>query len=577
MSVHRSFAICAALAVVCLPRTSPAQSTTVTRKPTTARRLPTAAVRADTARPTVTQPSAGVTVPLTRTVAAPVRATTAAPTPAAVAPVRSTAESTRVVVAPVRAAAETTRRVSRTAASAATRAPVAAAQETLTTSRDTAARHTVSSARLKALLGVSKTPVRVVRERSVADVATGAASVSVRPSEFVFRKVADTARTVTTRPVKPPRPTVTPPVRDPAVQPTPPTPSRDSVMPPAVRTDSVVVAIPGERPVPLGDNAETYAMPYRWLTIDSAGREHVLIPYFIVLGGGLTYDVAARRYRGTALVGIEDSLATEAGSVPLARPLRLQLVVTGNGGSVAPSQLAIAHTSLDYTTVRIDSPDATAVQIRTSADPTGIVVPIRTLDMTVTLTPDSLAIEGFGLATSDVALALPRGMARTDSAVVSFESSGPSVTPSRVTVSGALGGHVRVRSSLPGTHTVRAYLDGVAVGQMTVTSTWPVTFAGGTVVGALLGGVARWVSARRRKRARALPWEIARGAPFGILAAIGSAVGLDLLNLKLDEPGALPAIVVLSAIGAWVGARVLERTSPASAASPTPAPRTPAR
>ncbi len=430
----------------------------------------------------------------------------------------------------------------------------AASQDTGGSASTPARRRTVSDARLRVLLGRTTTPLRVVRASGVTDVAAGETSVSVVPSEFVFRKLSDTARRITRVPVKT-RPTAPP---SPAA-PSPPTPPP----PPPPST--------GTPDSPL-DATATFAMPYRWLTIDSLGREHVLIPYFIVVGGGLTYDVAARRYRGIALVGVEDSLANDAGAVTLARPVRMQLIATTSGGRIAPSQLAIEHTSLDYDSVLIDSPESTYVRIRTSADPTGVVIPIRTLDLAVTLTPDSIVLDGFGLASSDVSLALPRGMARSDSAMVSFASGGPSIRPGRVNVSGASGGHVRVRSSLPGTHTVSAYLDGVAVGQMVVTSRWPVSFVAATFVGTVLGGVARWVGARRRKRARALPWDVLRGAPFGVIVAIGSAVGLDLLNLKLDEPGALPAVVVLAAIGAWLGTRVFDRGGGAErSAGQTPA------
>ena len=47
---------------------------------------------------------------------------------------------------------------------------------------------------------------------------------------------------------------------------------------------------------------------------------------------------------------------------------------------ISPAQLAIAHTSLDYDSVRIESPDSTFVRIRTGADPNGIVIPIPVLD-----------------------------------------------------------------------------------------------------------------------------------------------------------------------------------------------------
>lgn len=421
-------------------------------------------------------------------------------------------------------------------------------QETLAKPRP-AAQHTVTDTRLRVLLGASPAALRVVRASGVSDV-PARGGVTVTPGEFVFRKVSDTARRVSRVPgaVRPPSvPAPTPPATTPAATPADTQANGKPTIP----------APPVGSPTPSRAAATAFAMPYRWLTIDSTGTEHVLIPYFIVIGGGLTYDVGSRQYRGTALVGVEDSLARTAEPIPLPKPLRMQLLATSSGGRVAPAQLAISHTSLDYHSVRIESPESTYVRIRTSADPAGVIIPIRVLNLSVTLTPRAIVLQGFGLATTDVTLALPRGMARSDSAVVSFSSRGTSVRPASVTVTGASGGSVRLRSGLPGADTVRAFLDGVEVGEIAVRSEPPVAFGAATLLGTILGGAARFVSAKRRKRARALPWDIVRGAPFGVVVALGSAVGLDLLHLKLGEPGALPAIVVLAALGAWAGARVL--------------------
>src|SRR3954468_2755205 len=146
------------------------------------------------------------------------------------------------------------------------------AAQTVTTPRSTpqrAASTTISRARLQQVLGAS-TALRVVRASGVTDLSPSAAAVTVAPGEFVFRKMSDTARRV--------------------ARPSPHSPSSGVV---------------------------TYAMPYRWMTVDSAGVERVLMPYFVILGGGLSYDVATRTYRGVALVGVEDTLHEGADAVTL--------------------------------------------------------------------------------------------------------------------------------------------------------------------------------------------------------------------------------------------------------------------
>jgi hypothetical protein len=425
---------------------------------------------------------------------------------------------------------------------AVTRAATANAQSV---AQPTASRQ-ISRARLQEALGGERS-VRVVRESGVSDVSPAAAVVNLAPGEFLFRKLSDTARLTRAR-------VGTTPLENPGVRPDVP-----NVQP--------VPPLPAPPPPPSRSTDATFAMPYRWMTVDAAGVERILVPYFVLLGGGLSYDVASRTYQGRALIGVEDTLNASADPVTLARPLRMVLATT-RGGRISPAQIAIAHTSLDYDSVRIESPDSNIVHISTRADQAGIFIPIPVLGVSIAMTPQQRRLQGFGLSTTDIGVTLPRGMGRTDTAVVTFSSTGSPVHPNQVRVSGAEGATVRLRSGLPGPNTIRAFIDGVEVGQTEVVSETPISFLVATVLGILLGGAARFVGGKRRKRVRSLPWDVARGAPFGLLASIASAVGLDLAQLKLGEPGALPAIMVTAAIGAWLGAKVLDRggaSAPATA------------
>ena len=428
------------------------------------------------------------------------------------------------------------------------RAPSAQPPASVTLTRD----------RLAHLLGdaprADSSGLRVVRAGGVTDLAAAAPAVRLAPGEFVFRKMGDSAHRVG---ATADGPTAPPPAERPApsggtgVEPSPPPPPP----PPPPRT--VAPVVPG---------AVTYAMPYRWLTVDSAGVERLLAPYFVLLGGGLTYDVRARLYRGVALVGVEDTLDPDAGTVPLARPLRLQLATT-DGGTVAPAQLAIAHTSLDYDSVRIEAPDPTQVRIRTGADPAGIVVPIPVRALAVALTPHQGRLEAFGLATTEISVALPRGLARDDTAVVELRATSSPVRPGLVRVAGSAPGVVRLRSGAPGADTIHAYIDGVPAGSTVVTFAAPWTFLGAAGAGIVLGGLLRWAGAKRRKRLKALSWDVAKGAPAGLLAAAAGAIGLDLLGLGLDEPGTAIAVLVTAALGAAVGSRIVDRVTGAGAAA----------
>jgi hypothetical protein len=375
------------------------------------------------------------------------------------------------------------------------------------------AQRTISRGRLEQVLGRSATSIRVVRPTGVSDLGANAASVDVRPGDLVFRKMADTAKRGTR------------------------------------------VKVPS-----LPSTAAAWVMPYRWLTIDSAGVERVLIPYFVLASGGLTYDVPSRTYRGVAFVGVEDTLHTDV-TVTLVRPLKMQLTTT-TGGSVTPPSLAITHTSLDYDSVRIESPDATNVRIRTGADPAGIVIPIPVRALSIGMIPQQPTLPGLGLATTDIAISLPRGVPRSDTAIITFSSTSSPVRPSTVRLTGAEVATVKLRSGIPGRDSISAYLDGVLVGGTSVEFVAPWAFLGAAVTGILIAGLARFFGAKRRKRASALTRDVLKGAPFGVLAAIAGAIGLDWMKLKIDDPAALPAIVITAALGRWLGTRLLEGVVP---------------
>jgi hypothetical protein len=45
-------------------------------------------------------------------------------------------------------------------------------------------------------------------------------------------------------------------------------------------------------------------------------------------------------------------------------------------------------------------------------------------------------------------------------------------------------------------------------------------------------------------------------------SSIAGAIGLDWLQLKIDDPAALPAVAITAALGAWLGNRLLDSAVP---------------
>jgi hypothetical protein len=82
------------------------------------------------------------------------------------------------------------------------------------------------------------------------------------------------------------------------------------------------------------------------------------------------------------------------------------------------------------------------------------------------------------------------------------------------------------------------------VGVLTFVTPW--AFVGATLTGILISGRARFFSGKRRWPARMLARNITRSSPFGLLAAVAGAIGLDWMNLELDDP---PARTDLGGVG----------------------------
>ncbi len=266
--------------------------------------------------------------------------------------------------------------------------------------------------RLERVLGTFEaSSLKVVRTTGVQAVRPAAATVRVVPGDFVFRKVGPD-----------------------------------------------VIPEPGRSPA--STDGKAFQLPYRWFTIDAAGVERLLIPRLIVHGDGLTYDPATRIFRGKAMIGVEDSLNPGEGPQPLARPLRMQLTLTGPG-EVAPNRLAIAHTSLDYDSITISARDSVTVRIQTATDPGGVLIPVQVYRPTIELSALPGVLQAFGLGTAAISVALPPGYSRADTITVRFRSQTLNVRPALLRVTADGDNNAKIRSGTPGRHAIRADVDGM--------------------------------------------------------------------------------------------------------------------
>jgi len=224
----------------------------------------------------------------------------------------------------------------------------------------------------------------------------------------------------------------------------------------------------------------------------------------------------------------------------------------------------VMHTSLEYDSVTIESPDSTSVLLRTSGDIIGVNIPIPVRAIVASIVPDQRAIQGYGLSTTELTVSLPRGLSRSDTALLTFTSTGAPAKPSTLRLAGGEAGTLKLRSGMPGADSIRAYIDGVPVGETVVTIKRPWPFVTATLLGILVGSLARW-STRRRKSLKSLSGEILKGFPFGFLTSAALSVGLTLLPVNVEDPSAWVGVMVTAILGAWFGSALLNRTMPKGA------------
>lgn len=304
-----------------------------------------------------------------------------------------------------------------------------------------------------------------------------------------------------------------------------------------------------------------FELPYRWLTLDAQGNELALRPRLELEGDAIRYHPATRTFRGVGLIGVEDSLRPERGRQALVAPLRMQITLTTGGGVVEPRNIAVDHTSLDYIALNIVATDTAGLhaRIRTAVDPVGVLVPIRVALPPLTMRVLPSIVEGFGLATARIQVELPPGVDSATRVLVSFSSPSVAFDPPSLLLAPNDPQTASIRSGTPGDVELTAQAAGFLPAQATVRFAWPWRFLTAALTGILLGGYLKFALQRGRLTAKGYRRTAFRGAPFGILAGLLAALGVDVTGFRLADPGAWIGVVVVVAIGAYLGRAWLER------------------
>lgn len=295
-----------------------------------------------------------------------------------------------------------------------------------------------------------------------------------------------------------------------------------------------------------------FDLPFRIVGSDSNGSTVSLRPAVQVEGGGLRYSPADETFQGSLLVGLEDSLQPTE-SRALGAAIQVQ-VSADDADSVSPRVLTISHTNVPFERVRLFAAtpgESVEVHLVPVFNPSGVHVVLRVNRPPLTLRASPKVIQGLGLETAVLSVAVAPGIVRASRVpiVVTLSSDRASPEPGQVRVDSGGVGHGQVRSRWVGEATIRAEHPQLKLAEVQLQFEWPLLFLLLAIVGSLVGTIWRWL--RKPERTSRSFWfhvlgGLIAGLGWAVLWSLGLLQGLDLpLPVTYSEIG----VVAVAALG----------------------------
>jgi len=311
----------------------------------------------------------------------------------------------------------------------------------------------------------------------------------------------------------------------------------------------------------VGDSVR-WQFPIRIIGTNSEGESLSLRPVVEVGGGGLRMISGSGEFGGQIHVGLEDE-RQPAQSRPLGR--MIQMLVTGEAESIAPSAVAINHTNLPFLPVEIKArnpSDVITVRVRPEFDPEGINLPVPVVRPKLTVRASPRTIQGYGLETADLVIRVQGGPPNSSN-VVTLVSEQSKPQPSIVAIDTETGtANAVVRSIGIGSATVVAEGDGLLSAAEQIEFAFPWAFMISATAGGIVGGLVRFILLKARQVQKihyvALLWHLVLGVGAGFLFAVAYAVGVNLFeNVHPDAKVGEALVFFIAGIGAVRSGRLV--------------------
>jgi hypothetical protein len=319
--------------------------------------------------------------------------------------------------------------------------------------------------------------------------------------------------------------------------------------------EPTIRATAGDRPV--------MTIPGVVRVLSRAGDEVQLKPY-VFFGDRLTYSATARKFVGSIFVGVA-SIGEREDQDELSAPVIFQVLES----FVVPQQISVTRTSPPYARldVALDSiggqeNGAENVRILTTYSPDVMTLSLPVAP-TVLVRVTSPSIQGYGLGTTPVSVSV-LGMDNPEGRTVTLTAS-PRATfePVEITLDKFGNGRSLLRSDGVGQVLVGASLANAVEIPSTVTFMPPTETVGAGLIGGLGGALIRLLPRIGRIGAKKFVLGIFVSILIGLLVFGLYAIGVKVLPIEPTVSVGAIVVLVISAVGAWLGTSSLRGLAPA--------------
>jgi hypothetical protein len=335
----------------------------------------------------------------------------------------------------------------------------------------------------------------------------------------------------------------------------------NAVMPLA---DELLVVQPDAERAVVAESKKFTTLPFKLQLVDTATlTTRELWPVIHPVREVLEFDGTAHAFVGEVLIGLVDKNGVTS-TIALPEVLTLQLVTSL--GAAVPNSVKISHAGPPFASVALkvadDVPDMRLKILwgLETDDHIERVFPLRKPKVEVSVNPSRIA--GFGLAVADITVHAPGAAARNVKTAIVSHDRGRLEGTQQVVLDDQGMGIAHLRSVGVGTAKVRVTVPTYEPGEHDVSFHWPIAFLVAAILGGLVGGVVRYVKGGRRRVNQAL----LRSALIGLVVAVGSAVGVNLLGIELTTGIGEGFVFVVAVLGALRGIKI-SGTEPATGAA----------